>query len=98
MWRQDVPDLTGNRPTLRRCRLGRGATRRKVVMPPVSGTTNLTERDALPRVRRIGMGDLGESLVAGFADFLAVPTQLLFLGTIYPLVGLIAARAAWGGP
>jgi len=51
-----------------------------------------------PAIRRIGVRDLGRALGAGLSDFLAVPTQLLFLGAIYPVVGLIAARAAWGGP
>jgi len=50
-----------------------------------------------PAIRRIGLGDLGAALRAGIDDFLAIPTQLFFLGLIYPLVGLIAARAAWGG-
>ncbi|MBW8270327.1 DUF2189 domain-containing protein [Caldovatus aquaticus] len=56
------------------------------------------ENHAVPAIRRIGVRDLREALAAGLADFLAAPTQLLFLGVIYPLVGLAAARAAWGGP
>ena len=52
---------------------------------------------APPSIRRIGYGDLRLALVAGWRDFTATPTQLLFLGVIYPVVGLIAARAAGGG-
>ncbi|WP_245613216.1 DUF2189 domain-containing protein [Skermanella stibiiresistens] len=36
------------------------------------------------------------ALRLGVRDFLATPTQLVFLGIIYPLVGLVAARAAYG--
>jgi uncharacterized membrane protein len=50
-----------------------------------------------PQVRHIGSPELREALRRGVDDFLAIPTQLVFLGLIYPLVGLVAARAAWGG-
>lgn len=41
--------------------------------------------------------DRSDALARGWADFMATPTQLMFLGVIYPLVGLVAARAAAGG-
>jgi uncharacterized membrane protein len=47
-----------------------------------------------PTVRRIGVGDIREALRKGLEDFLATPTQLVFLGIIYPVVGLVAAKAA----
>ncbi len=50
-----------------------------------------------PIVRRLDAQDLRDALAMGWRDFLASPTQLLFLGVIYPLVGLIAGRAAYGG-
>jgi len=40
---------------------------------------------------------LRDALRRGVDDFLATPTQLIFLGLIYVVVGMIAARAAWGG-
>ena len=49
------------------------------------------------RIRRIDAQDLREVLALGWRDFLDSPTQLLFLGVIYPLVGLVAGRAAYGG-
>lgn len=52
---------------------------------------------AEPAVRRIGFADIGDALRLGWQDFLAAPTQLLFLGLLYPLVGLFAARATGGG-
>lgn len=50
-----------------------------------------------PAIRRIGLADLRRALSDGADDFLATPTQLIFLALIYPVIGLIAARMAWGG-
>jgi uncharacterized membrane protein len=47
-------------------------------------------------VRKIGVRDLLTVLIKGTDDFIANPTQLLFLGVIYPVVGVFAARAASG--
>jgi uncharacterized membrane protein len=55
-----------------------------------------TATDA-PAIRRIGIHDLREALARGIDDFLATPTQLVFLCVLYPLVGLVAARAMSGG-
>src|SRR5215212_5746473 len=52
---------------------------------------------AEPIVRRISLADVGDALRRGWQDFLATPTQLVFLGLIYPIVGLFAARATGGG-
>ena len=52
--------------------------------------------EAGPAVRLIGMGDLAAALRLGWADFRAAPTQLVFLCVIYPVVGLVAAKAAFG--
>jgi uncharacterized membrane protein len=52
---------------------------------------------AEPTVQRIMVADVGDALRRGWQDFLAAPTQLVFLGLIYPLVGLFAARATSGG-
>lgn len=51
----------------------------------------------LPGLRQIGVADLREALSRGLDDFLAAPTQLVFLGLLYPVIGFFAARAAWGG-
>ena len=50
----------------------------------------------VPAIRRIGTADLWVALRAGWTDFLAIPTQLVFLCILYPIVGLVAARAAVG--
>lgn len=52
---------------------------------------------AAPIVRRIRIADLRDALGQGIDDFLETPTQLIFLALIYPIVGLAAARIAWGG-
>jgi uncharacterized membrane protein len=48
--------------------------------------------EELPHVRQIGVTDIWKALVKGFADFKAMPSHLVFLGLIYPVVGLILAR------
>lgn len=47
-------------------------------------------------VCRIGAADLRDALRQGWNDFAAIPTQLVFLSIVYPVVGLVAARAAAG--
>jgi len=46
------------------------------------------ESPAYPNVRKIGPSDLKDALAEGIADFLAMPSHLVFLGLIYPLVGI----------
>lgn len=58
-------------------------------------TMSFTSPDAV-EIRRIGLTDLGNALRGGWKDFLAAPTQLLFLGVLYPAVGLVAAAVAAG--
>lgn len=47
-----------------------------------------------PAIRRIDVTDLKEALAKGIGDFKETPTQLVFLGLIYPIVGFFAAKAA----
>lgn len=44
-----------------------------------------------PGVRRISFSDLRVALRAGLDDFMENPTHLLFIGIIYPLVGVVLA-------
>ena len=53
-------------------------------------------RSAQPSVRRIGMADLTDALTKGLGDFNAMPTHLVFLCLIYPIVTLVFARAYAG--
>jgi len=49
-----------------------------------------------PAVRRIDMADLRDALRRGWQDLTEQRTDVLFLGLIYPAVGLILARMALG--
>ncbi len=51
---------------------------------------------ALPVVRKIGPADLKDALARGLDDFRAVPTHIVFLGLVYPVVGLVLGRLAFG--
>ena len=46
---------------------------------------------AHPDVRRISFADLSAALRAGLDDFMEMPSHLVFIGIIYPLVGVVLA-------
>jgi uncharacterized membrane protein len=48
----------------------------------------------LPIVRKIGMTDLKDALTKGVEDFRAIPTHVIFLVIIYPVVALVLAQLA----
>ena len=50
----------------------------------------------LPAVRAIGVRDLRDALAMGLEDFWAMPTHVIFLSLIYPVVGLVLFRAMFG--
>jgi uncharacterized membrane protein len=50
---------------------------------------------AVPVVRKITAGDLWDALKLGMADVGALRDDILFIGVIYPLAGLILARFAF---
>jgi uncharacterized membrane protein len=62
--------------------------------------TSLTQsgRDAAaaPVIRTIGLAELGRALRRGWEDFKAVPTHAIILCVIYPVLGLVLARAVLG--
>lgn len=49
-----------------------------------------------PTIHTIGVADLFEALAKGFDDFKAVPTHLIFLILIYPVIMLLLGRIAAG--
>ena len=49
-----------------------------------------------PAIRRITIADLGSILAKGYKDFAAFRVDVVFLCVIYPLVGLVLARLAFG--
>lgn len=54
-------------------------------------------RAAEAAVRVITLEDLTSSLRAGLADFMAMPTHVIFLVLIYPIVGVLIARLTMDG-
>jgi uncharacterized membrane protein len=65
-------------------------------MPKLHVITGAGESPAYPIVRKIGFADLKDAVAKGIDDFWAMPTHVIFLAIIYPLVGLFLARMAFG--
>jgi uncharacterized membrane protein len=51
---------------------------------------------AVPVIRKLGLSDLREALRLGWEDFKAVPSHAIILCLIYPVLGLVLARAVSG--
>lgn len=51
-------------------------------------------RTGVPVVKRIGTDDVKSALKAGLEDFAACRTDVVFICLIYPIVGILLARAA----
>jgi uncharacterized membrane protein len=51
---------------------------------------------ALPQVNSIGLADLRDALAKGRADFRSMPTHVIFLCLIYPVIGIALGRATFG--
>lgn len=58
-----------------------------------AGAEHAIER---PHVRRITMGDVREALRKGLDDFRERPSHVVFIGLIYPIVGVVLARWSTG--
>jgi uncharacterized membrane protein len=65
-------------------------------MAQVDIITPLEPTAPLPVVRTLRIADLKDALAKGVEDFLAMPTHALFLALIYPVAGLVLARAMLG--
>ena len=53
-------------------------------------------RPATPIIRKIGPADLKSVLAKGIEDFVAMPSHVVFLSLIYPIVGVLLARMTFG--
>jgi uncharacterized membrane protein len=51
---------------------------------------------APPHIHKIGAADLRDALTSGLADFKAMPTHIIFLCLIYPILTLFLARVYAG--
>jgi uncharacterized membrane protein len=65
-------------------------------MPTPHVIAGVGETPSNPTVRRIGLADIREALAKGVDDFSAMPTHVLFLGILYPVVGLFLACLSFG--
>jgi uncharacterized membrane protein len=55
-----------------------------------------TASPAHPTVRTVTIADLKDAIAKGIDDFQAMPTHAVFLSLIYPIVGLLLGRLAFG--
>jgi len=62
----------------------------------VSGRRVEDDQLAPMTIRRIGAADIGAALVKGFSDFTAFRDDVVLICVIYPIVGLLLARLAFG--
>jgi uncharacterized membrane protein len=78
--------------------IGHGATpnRQEAIMAHSHVLLGAGEAPAQLTIRRIGLADLNDALRRGFDDFRAMPTHAMFLCAIYPVIGLVLARLAFG--
>ena len=65
-------------------------------MPNLHVITGAGESPTYPIIRKIGFADLKDAAAKGIDDFLVMPTHVIFLAIIYPLVGLFLARMTIG--
>src|SRR3984893_4682883 len=77
---------------LRRDRLSLGSGR--TLMPKFHVIAGPDATPTYRIVRKIGPADLKDALAKGIDDFWAMPTSLVFLGLIYPIVGMCLAGFA----
>jgi uncharacterized membrane protein len=47
-------------------------------------------------IRKIGLADLKDALARGLNDFAAMPSHVIFISLIYPIIGFVLARLAFG--
>ncbi len=58
--------------------------------------TGAADSAAQPNVRVIVPADLWDALARGYDDFAAMPSHAVFLCVVYPIVGLLLGRLAFG--
>ncbi len=65
-------------------------------MSRIDAITPIKPALALPVIRSLTYADVGEALAKGVDDFRAMPTHVVFLCLIYPIVGLLLGRLTFG--
>src|SRR5258708_10042062 len=69
---------------------GIGTARREEYWPQARPLTEV------PEIRRIGLADLRAALASGVEDFAAHRSDVIFLCVLYPIIGLVLGRLAFG--
>ena len=65
-------------------------------MPNLHVLTSAGKSSTYPIIRKIGFADLKDAAAKGIDDFRAMPTHVIFLAIIYPVVGLFLFRMTFG--
>ena len=67
-------------------------------MPATTVSRPAASRASHIPVRRITSADANAALREGWDDFMSMRGDLIFIGLLYPLIGVVAATAILGGP
>ena len=67
-------------------------------MPATTMSQSPSSRAKQIPVRKITNADANAALREGWADFMEMRGDLIFVGLLYPLIGVVAATAVLGGP
>ena len=67
-------------------------------MPATTVSASAKSRSKVIPVRQVTNADADAALREGWADFMEMRGDLIFVGLIYALVGIVAATAIMGGP
>ena len=67
-------------------------------MPATTVSASAKSRSKVIPVRQVTNADADAALREGWADFMELRGDLIFVGLIYALVGIVAATAIMGGP
>jgi uncharacterized membrane protein len=65
-------------------------------MAPIHVINGASDSPVHLTVRKIGFADLKDALTKGIEDFSAMPSHVIFISLLYPIVGFVLARAAFG--
>src|SRR6516164_9021660 len=65
-------------------------------MPNLHVLTGAGESPTYPIIRKIGFADLKDAAAKGIDDFWVMPTHVVFVAIIYPIVGLFLACMTFG--
>lgn len=98
MARRALPRLNaqGSGPRSHPCDDGAGLTEEVAVAMTEAVPLRPTAHGQTPDARIIGIDDLKAALAKGYADFMAMPSHLIFIGLIYPILGIFLSSFAFG--